>query len=96
MEKDLTGKIEYSGEDTKSGEDFLSGSTGVYFESHLVEDITAEFQPQPDITAYELAQLLPFFFWRSFTRKDLESLGKAARYLKVLEPQNMFYGGRDK
>jgi hypothetical protein len=45
------------------------------------ETITVEFIPQEDITAYEVAILLSYFF-RPLHEEDWEKLGKAQRHLR--------------
>jgi hypothetical protein len=49
----------------------------------LRQPICAEFVPKEDITAYELAQLLPYFQGRALWPEDLTALGDVARHLKV-------------
>ena len=44
--------------------------------------IHAKFIPQPDITTYELAQLLPFFLCGNLTEDVWEKLGPATRHLE--------------
>lgn len=38
--------------------------------------------PKPDMTAYELATLLPFFLGKMMTEEDWQALGAAQRHLK--------------
>ena len=46
------------------------------------EPLRASFVPQPDITAYELATILPFFLGgRMLTEADWGALGAAQRHL---------------
>jgi len=40
------------------------------------------FKPEPDITAYELAVLLPYFIGAPMYEETLTELGTAARHLK--------------
>ena len=40
------------------------------------------FKPEPDITAYELAVLLPYLIGAPITLSAYEELGSAARHLK--------------
>lgn len=47
-----------------------------------VRPVSARFEPQPDITAYELAQLLPFVVGRSMWEADWSALGTAQRHLR--------------
>lgn len=44
--------------------------------------ISATWNPQEDITAYEVAKLLPFFHGRHMTEDDWAALGEATRHLK--------------
>lgn len=46
--------------------------------------IIAQFEPLPDITAYELARLIPFFQGMALTEEKWGSLGTATRHLKRL------------
>lgn len=46
--------------------------------------ITCTYNPQPDITAYELAQIIPYFHGKSMTANDWESLGPVTRHLKKI------------
>lgn len=47
-----------------------------------VRPVYARFEPQLDITAYELAQILPFVMGRSMWEKDWEALGVVQRHLR--------------
>lgn len=42
------------------------------------------FNPLPDITAYELAILLPYFHGKDLFKKDYEEMGNEKRHLKVV------------
>ena len=44
--------------------------------------VSCSFDPKPDITAYELAVLLPYFHGRQMTESDWDSLGEMQRHLK--------------
>lgn len=41
--------------------------------------LRANFEAQPDITAYELAQAMPFFFGKPMTWDAFDALGVAAQ-----------------
>ncbi len=54
-----------------------------FSKSNLVTYVTATFHPQTDITAYELAMLLPFFITgKGMTEGDWDLLGAAQRHLR--------------
>ena len=42
-----------------------------------------DYDPQPDITAYELALLLPHFHGVPLLQASLDKLGTATRHLKI-------------
>lgn len=44
--------------------------------------VVASFEPQQDITAYELATLLPYLFGKALYQSDWDSLGAAQRHMK--------------
>lgn len=46
------------------------------------EPLRVTFAPQPDITAYELATILPFFIGRLMTESAWNDLGAAQRHVK--------------
>ena len=49
----------------------------------IAQSIRARFIPQPDITAHELAVLLPFYLGlRPLFQKDWEELGVMTRHLE--------------
>ena len=52
--------------------------------STMAMGIRSEYLPLSDITAFELAQLLPFCMGRYMTEADWSSLGSATRHLKRL------------
>lgn len=57
-------------------------SGGALFTMNLPKFISVSFDPLIDITAYELAKLLPFFHGRSMTEDAFKELGTASRHLK--------------
>ena len=50
-----------------------------------VSPISCSFEPLPDITAYELAQILPYCHGRIMWESDWEALGSAQRHLKRMD-----------
>jgi hypothetical protein len=48
----------------------------------IAQPISVSFDPQPDITAYELAKLLPHFHGQPIYESDWASLGQLQRHLK--------------
>jgi hypothetical protein len=44
--------------------------------------VNASFEPKEDITAYELAKILPFFHGQHMTEEAFAALGSANRHLK--------------
>ena len=44
--------------------------------------ISCSYEPQPDITAFELAVLLPYTLGKSLYQEDWDKLGDATRHLK--------------
>lgn len=48
----------------------------------IMKSVNATFEPKEDITAYELARLLPYLHGRPLTEVEWESLGHVARHLK--------------
>lgn len=52
----------------------------------LPKYVSCSYEPKPDITAYELAIILPFFMGgHGMTEKDWEALGDARRHLRRRE-----------
>ena len=49
----------------------------------MEQPIRANFVAQPDITAYELAQALTFFFGKPMLKEDFDKLGTAQRHWQV-------------
>lgn len=45
----------------------------------IEQPMSAEFKPQPDITAYELAILLPYFLGKALYRKQFDEMPENAR-----------------
>lgn len=62
--------------------DLTPGS--VAYMGHASKYVNASYDPQPDITAYELATILPFFMSRIMTEADWDAFGAAQRHLKRL------------
>lgn len=52
----------------------------------LADFVRCRYEPQPDITAYELAQIIPYFAGGHLTRKAWEKLGSANRHLPICGP----------
>lgn len=49
--------------------------------------IQAQYKPLPDITAFELAQLLPYLVGRHMTEADWDALGdRVTRHLERVTP----------
>ena len=57
----------------------LSSTAGTY----LRLPVRANFVPQPDITAYELAQALPLFFGQPMFQEEFDRLGASQRHWQV-------------
>src|SRR3990172_3008032 len=51
--------------------------------------INAEFEPQPDITAYELSIILPYMLGARFGEPEWKKLGPATRHLKRTKPAHI-------
>ena len=61
----------------------MSESNNMFVQFQLPKVVSATYDPQPDITAYELAQLLPIFIYGSLlTEEKWTELGSATRHLK--------------
>lgn len=63
---------------------FLSSTGTLSCSAYFQSFIQCEYSPQPDITAYELAQILPYLIGRAMHESDWEKLGVATRHLKRL------------
>ncbi len=62
---------------------FREGLPGVsVMQFTAVKQVSATFDPQPDIDAFELARLLPFVLGRRMLESDWVTLGTAQRHLK--------------
>jgi hypothetical protein len=48
------------------------------------QPVTCSYEPQPDITVFELATLLPYMLGRPLYQEDWDKLGEATRHLKRL------------
>ena len=61
----------------------MNDSSEGFVQTHLPKYVNATWDPQTDITAYELALLLPLFIVGStLTEEKWESLGSATRHIK--------------
>jgi hypothetical protein len=52
----------------------------------FIQPVRIEYEPMPDITAYELAKLLPLFFRQSIMPSDVPVDPAVRRHLKVTDP----------
>ena len=48
----------------------------------VLKPVEAEYAPLPDITAYELSKILPFFLGQPLMEAEWNQLGTAQRHLK--------------
>ncbi len=60
----------------------LQAATTITLPSAIEAYVTARFDPQPDITAYELAQLFPYINGAPLREADWVALGEKQRHLK--------------
>lgn len=56
------------------------------YKNTIEEPISASFEPQADITAFELAQMLPYFSGKPMFPRDWKALGGMQRHFKKREP----------
>ncbi len=52
----------------------------------IVEPITARYRPQADITAWELAQIMPFLLGKPCYEPNWAELGDATRHMERVVP----------
>ena len=48
----------------------------------IKEYVNVSFEPKEDITAFELASLMPYFHGKNMTTDDWDALGAMKRHLK--------------
>jgi hypothetical protein len=53
----------------------------------MVQPITARYKPLPDITAWELAQILPGLLGKPIYEEQWQALGTATRHLERLDQE---------
>ena len=51
-------------------------------EDRIARYISATFEPQPDITAYELAQVFAYHWGNGITEEQWETLGPITRHFR--------------
>jgi len=59
----------------------ITGEVGLL---QLPQPINCIYNPQPDITAYELAQIIPYLLNKTMLKEDWDKLGNITRHLKRL------------
>lgn len=67
-------------------EEAIARKHGLAEAGHVLSKyVRASYNPQPDITAYELATILPFFHGQMMTEADWDALGATQRHLKRID-----------